>query len=171
MPTAALIVGANFGGAALGAGGQILQGFQTRAADKAAATQQEQQGQVQATEANARISAQDQETRKVIGGVNAGAAASGVSASSGSPGVVNMYNASQGILRDAYANYQANLAKNNAYYAAKASRWEGDQAVLTGFQGAGSTVLTSYLNYAGMKKAGLWDSGPPLSKPGGGGVS
>lgn len=75
MPTAALIVGANFWGAALSASGQLYQGFQAGKAAGYEATQLEQQGQDQATEANARISALDAETRKVIGGVNAGAAA------------------------------------------------------------------------------------------------
>jgi predicted extracellular nuclease len=171
MPTAALIVGANFGGAALSAGGQLYQGFQANKAAGQEATQLEQQGQVRATEANARISAQDQETRKVIGGVNAGAAASGVSASSGSPGVVNKYNASMGFLRDTYAKYQSNMEERNAYYAAKASRWQGGQALLAGAVGAGSTALTSYFNYKGMKQGGFSSGGPPLSMPGGGGVS
>jgi hypothetical protein len=170
MPTAALIAGANFGGAALSAGGQLYQGFQAKKAAGYEATQQEQQGQVEATNANAQISAQDAEARKVIGGVNVGAAAGGVSGGAGtSPQVVNAHNASMAIVRDTYAHYQGQLAENAAYYAAKTSRYQGKQALLSGIVGAGSTALTSYLNYAGMVKGGLWNSGP--SKPGGGAVS
>jgi hypothetical protein len=166
MPTAALIAGANFGGAGLSAGGQILQGYQTRAADKAIATQQEQAGQVEATNANAQIAAQDAEARRAIGGVNVGAAAGGVSASSGSARVVTAYNAGQAILKDTYAHYQGQLAERGAYFAAKTSRWEGDQAMWSGISGAGQTILTSYLNYSGMKQGGFGSNGPPLTSGG-----
>ena len=80
---------------------------------------------------------------------------------SGSPRAVNAMNEQQAMLRDTFAKYQGKLALNQAYFAAKSKRWEGNQAVTTGLIDAGSTVLTTGLMARGSYAA---DLGLPPSK-------
>lgn len=147
MPTAALI-----GGAALQAGGQIMGGIQQQEEAGNEAKQLEQQGQVEATRASAQIISNDAETRKALGATNVGAAASGVTGNSGSVRAVRSMNESMGILRDTYARYQGTMAENNAYYQARAARYQGNQALYAGLIGAGSTALTAGFNYSQLSK-------------------
>jgi hypothetical protein len=148
MPTAALLVGTGLSG-----GGQILQGFQSQKSANIAATQDIQQGQIQATQAAGRISAEDIEANKTMAAVRANAGASGVAAGSGSARAVNAMNAAQQTLRDTYTNYQANYAKEMAYYRARADRYSGNQALYGSLVSAGTTALTSYMAYKGMGAA------------------
>jgi hypothetical protein len=152
MPTAALVAG--MAGAGVSAFGQVMQGIQSQKSAGAAATQQEQQGQVEQTAANAQIIGNDTEARKALGGVTTAAAASGVSTTSGSVNAVRSFDINQAILKDTYARYQGNMAEQNAYYAAKATRYQGKQAFNQGLLGAGSTLLTAGLNASAAAKAG-----------------
>jgi hypothetical protein len=148
MPTAALLVGTG-----LSSGGQILQGFQSQKSANIAATQDIQQGQVEATQAAGRISAEDIEANKTLAAVRANAGASGVAANSGSARAVNSMNAAQQQLRDMYTTYQANYAKQMGYYRARADRYAGNQALYGSLVSAGTTALTSYMSYKGQKMA------------------
>ena len=146
MPTAALIIGTG-----LSAGSQIMGGIQAQKESQAEAQQQEMQGQVEATKANAGIVENDYQARKALGQLNATAASSGVMPTSGSVRAVRNMDESMAILRDTYARYQGTAAEQNAYYQAKATRFRGNQAMWGGLVGAGSTALTSAFNYEAMK--------------------
>ncbi len=157
MPTAALVAGT-----ALSAGGSIMGGIQQQQESRFEAAQLEQQGQVEATRATAEITANDAEARKALGAVNVGAAASGVSPSSGSVRAVRSFDETQAILKDTYARYQGNLAEQNSYYQARAARYQGNQALAGGLLSAGSTVLTGAFNYKALGgNLGL----PPAPQP------
>ena len=160
MPTAALIIGTG-----LSAGGQILQGIQSQKAAGYEATQAEQQGQVESTNAYGEIAQNDIESNRLMAKVRTQAGASGVAAGSGSVRAVNSMNASMAILRDTYSKYKGNLAEQNAYYQAKALRYQGNQALYRSLVGAGSTALTSFFSYKGMQ-AGNLGLPPPGSMSG-----
>lgn len=160
MPTAALLVSSG-----IQAGGQILGGIQQNEASKVEATQLRQQGQVAATEASARISANDTEAIKALSAGKAAAGASGVATNSGSVRAVQAHNESQAILNDTYAKYQGNLAEQGAYFAATNKEYEGKQAETAGFIGAGSTALTAFANAKGMQAAGGGLPKAPSSVP------
>jgi hypothetical protein len=155
MPTAALIAGG------LQAGGQVLGGFQQQAEAKNEATMLQQQGQVESTSAYGEIAANDARAREALGAVNVGAAASGVSPSSGSVRAVRSFDESQAILRDTYTRYKGQAAESNAYYQARAARYQGNQAMWGGLVSGGTTALTSGASYWQMSKG----TGSPKGSP------
>lgn len=148
MPTAALIIGAG-----MSAGGQILSGITGQQESKNEAKQAEQQGQVQQTEAYGQIAANDVSANRAMSSVRTAAGASGVTSNSGSVRAVNSANASMALLRDTFSKYQGNMAEQNAYYQARALRYQGNQQLYSSLVGAGSTALTAYFTGKGMAAA------------------
>lgn len=149
MPTAALVAA---GG--LQAFGQVAGGIQAQAESRSTAKQLEQQGQVEMTNAQSEISANDIESNKANGALSAGAAASGVSSNSGSVRAVRSMNDSMAILRDTYARYKGKVAENNSYYQARAARFQGNQALYGGLLSGATSLLTSAAGAYGQNKYG-----------------
>ena len=156
MPTAALLAAG-----AIQGGAQIMGGFQQQAESKNEAKILEQQGQVESTNAYGEIAANDVKTAQVGGTVTANAAASGVRGTSGSVSAVRNMNESMGILRDTYARYKGDVAKQNAYYQARSARYQGNQAMWGGLLSGGTTLLTS----GAMAKYMSGGTGSPSGSP------
>jgi hypothetical protein len=129
-------------------------GFQQQRESGLEARQLEQQGQIAATNASGEIIANDVAARQALAQGTANAAASGVSANSGSVRAVRSMNESMAILRDTYARYKGQVAENNAYYQARAARYQGGQAAAGGLVSGVTTALTSGANAYAMKKYG-----------------
>lgn len=144
-------------GAAVSAAGQIKSGMNTATANRYQGEEEVAQASQEKQAAGQQGANQDYAANQVLGRISANAGAAGVTPA-GSPSVVATNSESEATTNDMYTRYSGNLAALKDVYAAKELNYQGSQAKVAGFVGAGQT-LTSSITGAIQTKLGWLNRG------------
>lgn len=133
--------------------GSIVQGNAANAAAKANAAALEQQAEAENRAAGAREETQRRQNRQFLGAQRAALAQAGIGVE-GSAYDIARQSAINAELDALNIRYEGQLRSNKLRNEAKITRFEGKQAKIGGYLGAGASILSGVSNYAGVK-AGL----------------
>jgi hypothetical protein len=137
---AATASSATIGGGLLGAGGNLLSGFNQSATDSNTAELYRQQAQLDTFNAGTKVQANEERATQTIGAADAAAGAAGVTAG-GSPTLANAKTISDANVADVYARYTGKIQSTADLYQAQTEDWAASQAKLAGIAGAGMSVI------------------------------
>jgi hypothetical protein len=99
--------------------------------------------------AGEKISQQDYEAVQTLGKISANAGGAGVTMQ-GSPGLVYNRSAEEQKITDMYTRYSGRLQSVRDLYAGEVSRYEGNKAMISGFIGAGGSLVSGLTKGLGI---------------------
>jgi hypothetical protein len=134
-----LAMGATAASGILGAGASVVGGIQAQQAGNVAAEQAAQESKAALEQSGSQIAASETTAARRIGSAVAGAGASGVTAASAAPVLDADY--AQAKIQSAYERFSGKLASTEDLYQGQLAKYQGNQALIGGIIGAGSSIL------------------------------
>lgn len=150
MPPA--VVPIMIGMAAVSAAASIKQGMDAKSAANSQAVLYQQQAQQERLNYGQKIVGEDEKAGAMVSSNEAASGASGVT-SSGSPSLVNKNDLTEQKIRDMYTKYGGESAARGLDYQSTLAKWQGNQALYSGFIGAATGAAGTAANI-GILKAG-----------------
>jgi len=144
--------------------GQISQGMSNKTAASNQAIQEDQAAHIAMQSHMEEVSKSDYVANQTLGKIYSNAGAAGVVPGQGSPALVANRSAEEQKISDMYERYSGRLQAVSDLYQGKVDRWSGNRAMISGFIGAGGSLVSGLTK--GLSIAHSFGSGG--GAPGGG---